>query len=476
MSSTLTAPVRPATATTSRLRPQPLLAVVAVAFAIVQFVVVTPRIYLGWDEAVYLSQVAPGVPPMVMTAPRAFGTVLLAAPAALFTSSVAVIRLYFMALSGLGVFLAYRPWLRAGRPLTVPAAALVFCSLWVSIFYGNEVMPNVATACCAVAAVGYFRAADTWPTRGALVAAFGLMALIRPLDALWIALPLGPAALLHRSWRRPGIFAAVALGLAVGWVPWIVESYLRFGGPLARYRLIDAENGNGLHVVLLRQLQGFSAGTIQCMPRAAGCGAVGFAGVFAWTLLGGLTALALWRSRRPETVLAVGVALAFAAPYLLCTGIANPRFLLPSYALLALAAAAALADLARAHAAGPAVAGIVLGIFVAGQLGTAAAVVRHNQRLRLRQTQVAAQLHRLGIRPPCVVYGSGAAAIGYATGCTARPILHGLPRTPARTLTALPGGVQVVVLGHKPLIWPGWHRLQGLPGHHWYAYVRPMRR
>src|SRR6266516_84391 len=119
------------------LTPHRLLIGVAGLYVLTQLVVVTPRMFLGWDEALYLSQFAPGVPALTMSAPRAPGTPLLTAPVAVFTASVAIIRVYLTLLSGLGVYLAYRPWLglRGGR--AVPLAALLFCGLWVSIFYGN---------------------------------------------------------------------------------------------------------------------------------------------------------------------------------------------------------------------------------------------------------------------------------------------------------------------------------------------------
>ncbi len=448
------------------LTPHRLLVGVAVLYVVTQAIVVTPRMFLGWDEALYLSQFAPGVPPLYMTAPRAFGTALLAAPVAVFTGSVAVIRIYLGLLSGLGVYLAYRPWLRR-HGFTVPLAALLFCGLWLSIFYGPEAMPNVASACCAVAAVGWFLGPDTWPGRLALVAALGLMSLIRPLDALWTAIPLVAAALVRREWRRP---APIALGLAIGWVPWIVEAYVRFGGLMERYRLIDAENGNGLHLVILRQLQSFSSGTLQCMPGWR-CGQVTATGLSTWALIAVLTALAI-RARR-RWWLPAGVALAFALPYLVLTGIANPRFLLPSYGLLLLPAANSLRVLARRRI-GLVAAVAVTGVFLGGQLSTALTVADANYRARLRQAHIAGRLAAIGIRPPCLVYGSGAAPIGYATKCAAVPTMHGLPASPPALLRRrAAAGTQVVALGTTPAgpAWRGFQHLRLLARRPWHAYL-----
>src|SRR4051812_37221686 len=92
-------------------RPVMVLGAVAVFYGLIQFVV-TRRVPLGWDETVYVSQVARGVPRAVFSAPRARGVVLLVAPVSLITTSVTALRGYLGVLSAAGLFLAYWPWLK----------------------------------------------------------------------------------------------------------------------------------------------------------------------------------------------------------------------------------------------------------------------------------------------------------------------------------------------------------------------------
>ncbi|MFB9838597.1 hypothetical protein ACFFNX_41265, partial [Actinoallomurus acaciae] len=226
------------------------LILVAALYAAAQVVAVTTRIELGWDETVYVSQVSPHVPTAFFSAPRARGITLLVAPVVGLTSSLTGLRLYMTALSSAGLVLAYWPWTRLLRPVTVALAALLLAVLWVSQFYGNEVMPNVYVAYGAVAAVGWFahtirgtnRLAPVW-----LALSLAFVALMRPGDAVWLVLPLlGAIAFAPR--RRRIALAAVVAGSVAGSVPWVIEAYTRFGGPLQRLRASSrTEGGLGWH-------------------------------------------------------------------------------------------------------------------------------------------------------------------------------------------------------------------------------------
>lgn len=77
------------------------LAVVAACYTLIQLVFLT-KVGLGWDESVYASQVAHGVPPSDFSAPRARGVPLLLAPVAIFTASATALRVYLALLSGAG--------------------------------------------------------------------------------------------------------------------------------------------------------------------------------------------------------------------------------------------------------------------------------------------------------------------------------------------------------------------------------------
>src|SRR4051794_7305437 len=134
----------------ARLRP---LALVALAFTAVQVVFVSPRMGLGWDETVYVSQVSPHVPSAFFSAPRARGISLLVAPVTLITTSTVALRCYLAVLSGAGLFVALWAWRRL-RPTGVLAlAGVLFAGLWVTQFYGPQAMPNLWVALSGLAAV-----------------------------------------------------------------------------------------------------------------------------------------------------------------------------------------------------------------------------------------------------------------------------------------------------------------------------------
>ncbi|HEX4812223.1 MAG TPA: hypothetical protein VFV66_05670, partial [Nonomuraea sp.] len=204
-----------------------LLAAVAVAYGLVQLIVVTPGMGLGWDEVVYVSQVDPRVPATEFIAPRARGVTLLVAPVMLLTGSTEALRIYLCVLSALALYVSFGTWLRVRSGLAVPLAALLFASLWLSVFYGNEVMPNLWVAFGATAAVGCFlRCLRPGSGRGpvfGLAASVAAVALLRPPDSLWLVLPLA-AALAWPGWRRRRAGLALLTGLCAGWADWVVEA------------------------------------------------------------------------------------------------------------------------------------------------------------------------------------------------------------------------------------------------------------
>ncbi|MFB9838601.1 hypothetical protein ACFFNX_41285, partial [Actinoallomurus acaciae] len=90
--------------------------------------------------------------------------------------------------------------------MVVPAAALLFGTLWVTGFYGSEVIPNFWVAVAGAAMTGWFvRAARSGGTAAyaGLATAGAVAALMRPGDAVWIWVPLPVAALLVHGWRPP---------------------------------------------------------------------------------------------------------------------------------------------------------------------------------------------------------------------------------------------------------------------------------
>ncbi|MFE9359518.1 hypothetical protein ACFYPB_36265 [Streptomyces olivaceoviridis] len=320
-------------------------AVVAAAFSVAQLVLVRPGLGLGWDETVYVSQVSGHAPAAFFSAPRARGVSLLVAPVAAWSSSTALLRIYLALLSGLALFLALRAW-RGLFPVRVLAfGGALFASLWVTLFYGPQAMPNYWVAVAALAAVACFLRAPT--DRGALWGLAGsaaVMAWMRPVDAVWATVPLLALGLARRHRRALLVLLA---GLAAGAAEWVIEAYTSYGG-LAR-RLSDGsaiQGGLGWHFAVVDQLRGLGGRTL-CRPCT---GALPHPLVTLWWFaLPVLAVLALVVARRGRrraaTVLPLACAATAAFPYLFLIGYAAPRFLLPAYALLAIPVADALAHL-----------------------------------------------------------------------------------------------------------------------------------
>lgn len=483
------------------LRSRQALLLVALCYGIVQLIAVSPGMGLGWDEVVYVSQVDPRVPAAEFIAPRARGITLLVAPVVLVTSSTEALRSYLCVLSALGLYVSFGTWLRVRPGATAPVAALLFASTWLAVFYGNEAMPNLWVAFGAVAAVGCFlRCVRPDSGRGpavGLAVSVAAVALLRPPDSLWLVLPLalalaGPAWRLvrpGRSWVRPGspldgdgdevgagvgrrwVWAGGALvaGLVVGWADWIVEAYVRFGGPAARWEAAGAANETGLHVTLLDHIRALN-GPLLCRPPAH-CGPVVWPWLLWWLAIPVLVLLGLYaagrRDRLPECALPAICGLTLAVPYVFLVGYAAPRFLLPAYALLVFPIAHALLSLKGRPGAGLVAAGVLAQFALQGL--TLEKIVSHRLSMRRSDVEVAQALRALNVRPPCLVYGEHAVMIAYRMGCDGYTVLRWPAQAPAPVLSS---GKNVVAVAEGRAVpapflrtW-GRARLRG----NWYAY------
>ncbi|MGW2645760.1 hypothetical protein ACWC2T_12760 [Streptomyces sp. NPDC001393] len=415
--------------TSGGIRPVPTsapLAAVAAAFTLAQLLLVRPGMGLGWDETVYVSQVSPQAPAAFFSAPRARGVPLLVAPVASWSTSTALLRTYLALLSGLALYLALRAW-RGLFPVRVLAlAGALFASLWVTLFYGPQAMPNYWVAVGALAAVACFlRARADRTDRGALwglAASAALMALMRPTDAVWAVLPLLAVGLARRHWRPLAVLLA---GLAAGAAEWVAEAYADYGGLLHRLSEGSAiQGGLGWHLAVVDQLRSLG-GRALCRPCT---GAVPHPVVTVWwfvlPLLAVLGLVVAVRARRTTaTLLPLACAATAAFPYLFMIGYAAPRFLLPAYALLALPVAGALAYLVTAPRRPwrPVVATLLclgLAAHLAVQLAVLENTVDNTTEDRRGWSRTAAALHRLGVRPPCLLTGDGAVPVAFYTGCS----------------------------------------------------------
>jgi hypothetical protein len=469
-------------------RPAVLLAGVAVLLVAIQFTVKVWRGGVGWDEALYISQVSPRLPASFLDAPRARGITYLIAPAEWATGSLTLLRAYLAVLSGVAIVAAFWPWLAlTSRRAVVPLAALLFGSLWITQYYGSEVIPNFWVAVAGVAMAGWFLRYGDAGGRTAfigLVAGGAVAALMRPGDAFWIWLPLLVAALIVRRWRRPTVILALVAGPVLGTAQWIIEAFTRFGGPLERLRQSsDIQGGMGWDPRgILYELHALN-GPLQCRPCGTG---VEHPGLVLWWLvlpllvMGGLL-LTARDHRSTPAVVAAACGLSAAVPYLFLLGYSAPRFLLPAYALLALPVAECLAGVPSRFPRARVPLAALIAVAVVAQVGSQqlqlVTAARDNAVQRRMYSRGAAGLRRLGLHAPCMLSGPRAVPIAIYLGCgtgSTSGILTSM--TEAQFLEVAhrePTGI--LTHGTRP---PGYaaswiaHPLSGL-GRRWVVYLPP---
>jgi hypothetical protein len=422
------------------------LGLAGLAFTAAQLLFVSPRMGLSWDESVYVSQVSGHAPAAWFDPARARGVPLLVAPVAALTGSVLALRVYLSVASGLGLVLALWAWRPVRRAWVLGLAAVSFGGLWVAQYYGPQAMPDIWSALGCLAAVGCFlRVACALGGKGALAglaACVAFVTLVRPGDAVFLAVPLLVAALAlaargprttaagtagtggKRGWA---LAASVVVGLAAGGTEWVVEAYVRFGGILARLRAAGAEQGGfGLHVALADELRALNGPTL-CRPCVIGVRDPELD--LWWFALPVLVGFGIWAAHRiggpgqfGGALLAAACGLCLAAQYLFLIDYAAPRFLLPAYALFAVPVADALGYLITGVSwdLRPAMTAVVTCALVA-QLFTQHLVLDHEVGGTVRfhddYAAIAASIARHGVRPPCLVNGVQYIPIAFYAGC-----------------------------------------------------------
>ena len=409
------------------------LLLVGLMFLVVQLVIVRHPLGLSQDESNYLAKVDPRVPELYWTQPRAWGMPLLAAPVAVFSPSLTIYRLYFGFLSSAGLIAVFWPWLRVIRPVVAPAAALFFSTIWFTAAFGSLVMPNLYVGLGAVAVTGLFLRSVQDPGWWRLIltaAAAGFVALVRPTDSVLVIAPLCAVALVVSRLRRVKVLAAVAVGELMGWLPWIIEGYLRFGGPVARLRAAETSGTHGLNLrssnllIFPRLLDG-TPGYCCSGGTPADAGPVPLA-LTTW-LVGVLVIAALglvWsvsERRLPEMMLVCLPAGVLTAFYLLLPGFTALRFLLPAFALLSLPVAFALVQAMRRwrRTAAVLIVAALVG-HVAPMLLMAERQMDATWRRRSVQVQAAAALQPLINKRPCLVIANPPGPLAFYLGCDAQ--------------------------------------------------------
>jgi hypothetical protein len=413
------------------------------AFTTAELLFVSPRMGLSWDEVVYVSQVSGHAPAAWFDPARARGVPLLVAPVAALTGSVAALRVYLSVVSGFGLTLALWAW-RPLRPAWVLAlAGVVFGGLWAAQYYGPQAMPDMWSALGGLAAVGCFlrwvRSGGSW-SLGGLGVSVAFVALVRPGDAVYLAVPLAVASI--AVWRRWRAVVVIAAGLVAGGAEWVAEAYARFGGIGARLRAAGAEQGGfGLHFALPDELRALNGPTL-CRPCTIGLRYPALD--LWWFLLPALVTVGILAARRaapprpqgpgqpdagtPGTsplgsaLLPAVCGLCLAAQYLFMINYAAPRFLLPAYALLAIPAADGLAFLITRTDSDlrPAMTAVVTCLLVV-QLVAQHLVLDHEAGGTVAfhddYARIAAELAARGVRPPCLIQGVQYIPIAYDAGC-----------------------------------------------------------
>lgn len=326
------------------------LIVVALLYGVLQVALVTQGRAAEWDEAVYISQVDASEPAADFAAHRARGITWAIWPVVVAGADLTAVRAFLLVLSTAGLALAFSAWLPA-IGWGAPAGAALFGVTWLSIYYGSAVSPNLLGALLAVGAVGtVVRLSVRWAARS-LLAASGLVAalvVVRPLDGgvvLLICVGYGWWALRER-------FAATSLSLGVGAVlgaiPWLVEAFARFDGPLKRLDFAQGPIDSGPTFTVVEHLRLLDG---RPLVGPDPIGTISRGGLLAWGLGLGLVVVALLLMRadseRRGVVAASAGGAVLAVPYFLWVGATAPRFLLPAYGLFAVSGGAGVALLVR---------------------------------------------------------------------------------------------------------------------------------
>ncbi len=443
-----------------------LVMVVGLAYLVAQLIAFSLDRPPSWDEAIYLSQVAPGAEPLPFVPSRARGVTFLALPVLQLGGSLAQLRLFLAVASAAALIASFRLWVPV-IGFGAVAAAVLFAGAWPVLFYGSELMPNLWMALIGVAAIAVLaRRLARGEGRADELVAGGLVAvaaLIRPLDAvvLTAALVLVPLAARRAtvSW-----IVHLVLGLLAGWAPWLVEMTARFGSPWEAFGAAARLGHTGRWSLLENARQylalsdGPSIGPV-AEPNIPASGMLWLIG-FGLLIVIGVRAAGrrglLW-----SLVVAVAAGLALGAEYVLLTDAQAPRFLLPALALLSIPAGLGLATIVagvrdrEAPAVGRTVAAVGASILVLAwavvQLGIAARVEAGVTGQRASAQRVGLEIRGLAAGERCHVYSeSSFPIVGYAAGCRAAPLGNVLAAWKDRSGRLERQGTHVFLLLHRP--------------------------
>jgi hypothetical protein len=447
-------------------RARRLLLVVGLGYLAIQLIAFSLDRPPSWDEAIYLSQVAPGAEALPFVPSRARGITFLAIPVLQLGGSLQALRLFLAVASAAALTAAFRMWARV-IGLGAVAAAVLFAAAWPALLYGSELMPNLWVALVCVSATGLLaRRLASGEGRYDELLAGGLVAmaaLLRPLDAvvLTAALALVPIAL-----RRGTISWTVhlVLGLAAGWAPWLVEMVGRFGSPAAAFSAAARLGHTGRWVVFenVRQYLALSDGPSigpVADPQVPVSGALWLLGMAGLVMIG--LRAAAERGLLPSLAAPAAAGAALAAEYVVFTDAQAPRFLLPAFALLMIPAGLGLAWIlagfreptgARTWRWAAAVGGsILVAVWVILQVGIASRVETGVADQRASAERAGQRIRSLAAQKPCHVYSeAGFPMVGYAAGCRAAPLGKAFTVWEERADRLQRDGIRPFLVLHRP--------------------------
>ena len=429
------------------------LVVVGIAYLVLQLVLCPLGRAPRWDESVYLSQVTPGTTAVFFMASRARGITLLIAPITLSGGSIFAVRLFLAVASAIAATAAFGVWVPIVG-IAAPLAALVFSTSWLALVGASDVMPNLWAAALGVAAVGLVaRRLEGGSRRSAVTAAaaIALMALFRPTEATFVAAAVAAYVLLFRraSWR---VLVPVGIGLIAGWLPWVIEMSVRFGGPLSALRQAGRE-----HYGIAQAGWNVRTNLAYLDGRLPGA-AVPVASVAAWAVFVAMAVVAVRahpagddrrtgepgddpigtadrrrRSRPGRTAALLGCfgAVAVAIEYLVFVQASAERFLLPSYAFGSLLVGIGVVSLLRSRGLARVAGAGVLALVVPWAVWQGAVADRgldHSDRWYALLREAGLAVRRLADGRPC----ASLSKLGYPefqlfSGCVSSAFADGSP-------------------------------------------------
>lgn len=439
------------------------LVLVSVLFLAAELTPALIRMPLGADEIGYIARTSAQHSPVMLPPVHGQGAGLLAAPVTLLTTSLTALRIWMAVLSAIGLFLGMLCWRRLRPAWVLAVAGLILGSLAITQNSGVQVYPDWWAAVGVLALTGLFLHAVNGTMRARVVLPLlGLssffLVLLRPQNIVFVMAPAIAAAVLVPGWRKPRVWIAMVVGIALGCAQWVAEAYAWYGGLSSRIHLANQEPpALGFNFSFPFQVKVLS-GPWYCVSGAS-CPHWNMPFETLWfvafTGLGILGLSIAWqRATKASSVLAAVTAVWVVGCYSFLVPFGAPRYLVPAFAMLAILAADGIAWLVTEYR--WRTAGVILACaFLLTGVATQRLVLNrevHEQSGSNRPFAVtAAKLRKLGVRPPCIIYSS---YVGYYAGCNGTwsgETLHEL-------LARQPGGAK------------GWHKLK-LPGLTMVVYV-----